>query len=148
MKRLVIPAVLLATLAVLLTGCGSHRKLMAHYTTAAPGTVPSPDNASTAISAARASNPSLFSIFPALGAKSCLIPAGGPVRATIPGSCETRVRYTQGPQIAVLFIETWRGHGPSKARHVFSHTWQVIETTSGKVLNTRSIGDFALQLRR
>jgi hypothetical protein len=85
---------------------------------------------------ARASNPRLFSIFPAVpGKRPCAILDGGThiKPLTLQGICETSVRSrpTHELSVSVSFTESWEPNCPrgafcklEKARH---HTWQIIE---------------------
>lgn len=146
-------SLMLATLAFVLVGCPS-----AHTAAALRAGVDSSTSttggsviADSAISAAHATDTTLFSIFPAhLGTRSCLIPRGGPQRtrpAAIAGTCSTRLRVGPGfsGRTIVSFTETWRGRGHKKARQVLRHAWQIIETVSLKPVATRSVGNKAPQ---
>jgi hypothetical protein len=90
---------------------------------------------------ARASNPRLFSIFPAVpGEGPCVIPERAPSHRRYGGICQTSVRSreTMEPSWSVTFTESWEPNCPlgslcalQKGRH---HTWQVIE---GETMETR-----------
>jgi hypothetical protein len=56
---------------------------------------------------------------------------------TLPGTCSTRVHYTQGSQATVVLTERW--HLPGRSRW-WQHTWQVVVSPTAKVLSTRSNG--------
>lgn len=111
---------------------------------------------------ARASNPRLFSIFPAApGIGRCAIPEGGihSKPLVLPGTCETSVRRrpTHEPSVSVTFTETWLAPPPCPAadyclRITRHHTWQVVEGetieepgTEPHVLAIRSRGAAAPQ---
>lgn len=117
-------------------GCGSS----SGKHTAKRGS-PRPSSVSLAqISAARRSN-ELFKLFAARTAYlSCSIPRGGPAspgKMTLPGTCSTHVRYAQKPQATVIFTERW--HEPGGMRW-WQHTWEVVVSSTAKVLSTVSLG--------
>lgn len=83
---------------------------------------------------ARASNPRLFSIFPAVPDKRpCAILESAPSDKRYAGICQTSVRPrpTHEPSVSVTFTESWWPHCPPMAacslRALHHHTWQVIE---------------------
>jgi hypothetical protein len=114
-----------------------------------------------AVRVARASNPRLFSIFPALpGKRRCAIPEGGPRPSSVRGTCRTSFRpnpVTQAPEWIVTFAERWLipACAPDldvACRHPWRlHVWRITEVgsipTSGKlqVESSRSSGATAPQ---
>ena len=154
-------AAIVAGAAVLVaSGCaGSGPRLTAHYTTP-PETTAGLSLESPRVQQirlARASNPRIFSIFPAVpGRKTCGIPAGGAHRKPLllPATCETSIRSaaTHEPALVVTFTERWRfppcPRGADCLNRLLLHsTWQVVErvpmvtTTSGlRVIATRTSG--------
>lgn len=98
------------------------------------------------IEAARASNASLFSIFPpSVARRTCRIPRGGPVSKvmTLPGACSSNITYEKSRNARVTFTERW--YEPSNRSRWWQHTWRVIVGADGKVVAVRSSGAAAPQ---
>lgn len=128
-------------------GCGGHRPSNLQ-TTDLPYTVA---RIKPSIEAARASNPSLFSIFPNeignnVTIRACRIPRGGPVSKvmTLPGTCATALAYQKNGIAVVILTERW--HEPNDTSHWWQHTWRVSVSADGKVKATRSSGAAPPQL--
>jgi hypothetical protein len=130
--------------AVALAGCASGHAKPAAQVKGAPS-VTSLNEAQAEIAVARASNSSLFRIFPTTpGERRCAIPAGaGLIRSTIEGQCRTSVWYphTHGHgEARVVFRESW-GNGRVSSWSI----WEELPTR--KVLVTKLHGRLSPQIR-
>lgn len=140
--RVAVFLVALAAVGFLVAGCGAGG--LSHLqTTDLPYTVA---RIKPSIEAARAADPSLFSIFPsAVSTRTCKIPRGGPASnvMTLPGTFATGLTYEKNGTAVVSFTERW--HEPGKTSRSRRHTWRVIVSIDGTVVMRRESGTAAPQ---